>query len=649
MSMSSPPSSLRIACLEPSATAICLALGLQDSLVGVTHECEELVADINRFNLRILTRNGLTVTSQGGIHQAIQDSAAACKRKEDIPSLYPLLRDQVELAQPTVIFTQDLCAVCAPTTADVKLCLLENGREADIVSLQPNTLNQVADTFVKVAKACGVQDRGEALKEQWLADFEKLRTAIQQHRDPSKSLPRMLILEWLDPLFDSGHWTYQMMDYACVEMAKRKTETKSKVMEWKEIYDMDPDIVVVGCCGFDLERNVKDTIEHSEKLAPLKAAKEGRVFACNGNIYIAQPGPALLQGAAILAKSSYCDQPRVIEAIDELQLFGASEPPGWQRVEISEPNYEAKAPTTTSIIDIEDLGDGDGFFQRHEAACKEGQTIYADPETGYSVFTELAHKQRGYCCGSGCRHCPYSHENVKDKASRIQQPAVLFRQKDEDGLFALHHPKIKVLFFSGGKDSFLTIRSLVQSYQNSPFGLVLLTTFDASTRMIAHQDMPIDDAIRQATHLNISLVGVPLRRASGEAYTDRVEKGLQVLQNSLPETSRITTLVFGDLHLDVIRTWRDKAYVDSQYDLEYPLWKKPYEDLLNDLEASLVPCSVSGTTVENVKVGTAFTRQFYQEAVESNIDGFGENGEFHSLAKVWEVPRHIALGCQAPE
>jgi diphthamide synthase (EF-2-diphthine--ammonia ligase)/ABC-type hemin transport system substrate-binding protein len=576
VSMSSPPSSLRIACLEPSATAICLALGLLDSLVGVTHECEELVVDIkNRFNLRILTRNGLTATSQGGIHQAIQDSAAACQRNEDIPSLYPLLRDQVELAAPTVIFTQDLCAVCAPTTADVKHCLLENGREADVISLQPNTLNQVADTFVKGAKTCGVQDRGEALKKEWLANFEKLQTAIQQNRDSSKSLPRMLILEWLDPPFDSGHWTYQMIDYACVKMAKQKTEPKSKVMEWKEIYDMDPDIVVIGCCGFDLERNVKDTLEHSEKLAPLRAAKEGRVFACNGNIYIAQPGPALLQGAAILAKCSYVDEPKVIAAIDELQ--------------------------------------------RH-------------------------------CCGSGCCHCPFSHENVKDKASRIQQPAVLFRQKDEDGLFALHHPRIKVLFFSGGKDSFLTIRSLVQSYQNSsPFGLVLLTTFDASTRMIAHQDIPIDNVIRQATHLNISLVGVPLRRASGEAYTDRIGKGLQVLQNNLPETSRITTLVFGDLHLDVIKTWRDKAWVDSPYDLEYPLWKKPYKELLTDLEASLVPCSVSGTTVETVQVGTAFTRQFYQEAVASNIDGFGEAGEFHSLAKVWEVPRHVALGCQAPE
>jgi diphthamide synthase (EF-2-diphthine--ammonia ligase) len=192
----------------------------------------------------------------------------------------------------------------------------------------------------------------------------------------------------------------------------------------------------------------------------------------------------------------------------------------------------------------------------------------------------------------------------------------------------------------------LTLRALAQSYKNkAPFGLVLLTTFDATTRNIAHQDIPIDDVVRQAKHLDITLLGVPLRRGSGESYTNRIQKGLEVIQASLPrEDSKIISLVFGDLHLEHIKSWRDNTFQSFGFDLEYPLWKADYEKLLCDLEMSQVRCYVSGSTVNVVQVGSLFNRQFYEEAIEAKIDGFGECGEFHTLAKVWEIERHVALG-----
>jgi iron complex transport system substrate-binding protein len=475
-----PPSDLRIACLMPSATSICLALGLRDFLVGVTHECAEALQlkisnHSSSSSIRVLTSNGLTAdSSQGEIHQAVQEAArGACsstKKEEEIPSLYPLLQEELDLAKPTIIFTQDLCAVCAPTTADVRKCLLllqENTEETTttkvtIVSLQPTNLHQVADNFVAVAEACGVLDRGLALKEEWTQNFSLLQTTIEQYRDVKRPPPRMLILEWLDPPFDSGHWTYQMMEYACVQMAKPKiNESKSKPMEWKEIHETDPDIIVVGCCGFDLERNVRDALVHQNQLVSLRAAKEKRLFACNGNIYIVEPGPALLQGAVVLAQCAYHDQPRVIEAIAKLNLIPPSE--GWQQVDVSDTTSYIRATETPKdhsiLTDIEDLGgpiEDDGFAQFHQKACQDGKMTYKDPETWYQVFTELGHKKRGYCCGSGCRHCPFGHENVKDKTSRIQQPAILHRQESNSLLFSLNHQNVKVLFFSGGKDSLWT-------------------------------------------------------------------------------------------------------------------------------------------------------------------------------------------------
>ncbi|CAJ1965003.1 unnamed protein product [Cylindrotheca closterium] len=670
-----PPDDLRIGCLLPSATAICVSLGLEEYIVGVTHECTALSNhnqnQRKQNKVQVLTKDGLNVTSQGDIHKAISSapapSCAAIPGKE-IPSFYPILQDRLELARPNVIFTQDLCAVCAPTATDVQK-IVKDGEPA-IISLQPTTLQEVADSFVTVAKACGIEDRGIAYRKQWWSDLEQLKLTILETRIENKPSPRLFILEWLDPPFDSGHWTYQMMDFACVEMAntnkddKLQNDFKAHAIQWEDVYKTKPDLILVGCCGFDLDRNYQDTKSHADKFAPLLQAGTA-IFACNGNEYIANPGTSLLQGVAILAQCAYHDQPQVLDAIRALNII----PPdtGFKPVpfdthelhDAKDNNQDDKsknsaslaiAKTSLGVGDIEDLvSENEGFAKVHEEACREGKQMYTDPESGYSVFTELAHKERGFCCGSGCRHCPYSHENVKNKEKRIQQPAIMYRQSESADLFSWkENAEVKVLFDSGGKDSFLTIRALAKSYRkDKPFGLVLLTTFDATSRNIAHQNIPIDDVVRQAKHLDITLLGIPHHRASGETYISKITRGLEVIQKNLPRPdSKITTMVFGDLHLEHIKDWRENTFKNAGYQMEYPLWKADYSELLNDLEKSQVPCFITGSTNVQVKVGTEFTRFFYQEVVAAKLDGFGENGEFHSLAKVWEVPRATALGVQ---
>ena len=295
---------------------------------------------------------------------------------------------------------------------------------------------------------------------------------------------------------------------------------------------------------------------------------------------------------------------------------------------------------------------GGVYSKLHEEACRAGRDVYEDPATGYRVFTAYGHEKRGRCCGSGCRHCPYNHENVRDKTRKIQQPAFLY-EGDVDysgGDSSLFAPlsvippgsHVKVLFFSGGKDSFLAIRELARERRRQPFHLVLLTTFDAESRIIAHQEIPIDDVLRQATHLGIPLLAVPLWRGSGESYVCRVEAGLHAIHKRVPEM-KCMTLVFGDLHLDHIREWREKEFFQRNT-LQYPLWKIPYEALLEDLEESGVSVVLTAVTVTSLKPGMAFTRKLYGDVVRSNLDGFGEGGEFHSIAEVWTVSRAQALG-----
>lgn len=274
----------------------------------------------------------------------------------------------------------------------------------------------------------------------------------------------------------------------------------------------------------------------------------------------------------------------------------------------------------------------------HRRALENGESSYIDPQTGFHVFTEIGLRRRGQCCGSGCRHCPFQHEamSLADRAARGKQPSWLSADVPPDA-------PVDVLFWSGGKDSFLALRALGRegpSGRKGPLGregpprpVVLLTTFDVATRTVAHQEIPIDAVIRQAEHLGLPLLGVPLH--SGETYMDRIRAACELVP-------RIARLVFGDLHLLHIREWRSVAFrefaADRGASLHFPLWGVPYDALIADLEASGVACEVSAVTEAArgvVAVGERFDRAMMARLPRS-IDSFGENGEFHTLVKVWE-------------
>jgi diphthamide synthase (EF-2-diphthine--ammonia ligase) len=295
--------------------------------------------------------------------------------------------------------------------------------------------------------------------------------------------------------------------------------------------------------------------------------------------------------------------------------------------------------------------------------------------------------KRGYCCGSGCRHCPYHHVNIKsdyDKACKIQQPSFLYFSSEtpfvttidnniklKNGDNNTKHCDLYVLFFSGGKDSFLAIRAIIrhikQKLLDGHIHLILLTTFDATSRMVAHQDISIHDVMKQAKHLKISLVGVPLHRKSSVSYINRLDQTFQYIEK---ETKcPIVALVFGDLHLDTIIQWRQKelgtlvsSISGQSYQLLFPLNQIDYTILECDLVYSQVPCFITATTLScsessknhffpPIVVGAPYNKELREQIKKYNndqktdipIDVFGENGEFHTIVKVWDVSREIAL------
>ena len=708
---------LRIACLIPSATDICIALGLQDCIVGITHECTShfttKVLDPNVVQVLTLDMiNATGATTQGEIHEVVQqNSQQHCNARsssspssstgistEDIPSLYPIVPQKFISANPNLIFTQDLCNVCAPNSDSVRTIIkqqqniIQNNNNNDnveeiksddveeirIVSLSPKSLQDVLETFRIIADACYVPERGVNLIETFHSNLQALDATIKQHttlkEHPFHVKKSMLILEWLDPPFDAGHWIIDMMDSIGIQnmmtpiLVNDQDPRKSKSRSWDNMKHImmtqqqqienskDDYSIVVACCGFDLQRNYDDTMTARNNLKKTfpTTYHANRMYACDGNAYFVNPGPNLLYGITILALIAYDQHPDLIVAIQNL--------PYWKNADIAMPyrqvniHSDEDIDSTTTDIKVPDIEDGD-FYVVHRQACDDGKMSYIDPVTKYMVFTELAHTARGKCCGSGCRHCPYAHTNVQSekKGQKIQQPAILYTATEDSYFSVTRNPDhVKVLFDSGGKDSFLTIRAMVKESQNEeqrqpPFGMILLTTFDAESRIIAHQDISIDVIVQQARHLDITLIGVPMHRGSSESYVERVRRGVQLIEQQYGNSNvKVSTLVFGDLHLEHIKGWRDQELGPLGYKLQYPLFRVPYDILMQDLEISKVPCTVTSSTVAAVTTGEIYDSDFRRQLSEQapGVDIFGENGEFHTVAEVWKVDRNIALGLQ---
>lgn len=641
-------SPMRICSLLPSVTDICIALGLADYLVAVTHECDIESIKKNRTkekDLYIVTKSGLNPNlSQKEIDDAVKSSNQSGHGDVSSISLYPIIEDRFLSAKPTIVLTQNLCQVCAPTPKGVKSIMSACSMDPNIAihSFEPHTLDEVVTSFGEVANVLGVPERGERMIAKFKGKMDDIRTiclSLQVQR-------KVLLLEWLDPPYDAGHWIPDMIAWCGCETVRigKESSKKSKTITWDDVYNADPDVIMIACCGFDLQRNINDIHKYVDKLKSTRAAKENRIFACNGDMNFARPGPFLLDGIAVIAKCVYGEE-------DTRNIRWFSEKPiEWQRVNINEIQKQSYTKPS-EIIDIEDILDD--YFRIHKEACDAGEMTYIDPKTQYQVFTELAHKKRGKCCGAGCRHCPFNHENVRDKAKRIQQPAFLFESSKDDHFVPIKDSKdceIKVLFFSGGKDSFLALRALVKNHNaragRSKLCIVLLTSFDADSRIIAHQEVSIETVEKQASHLNLNLVGVPMHRGTSETYVDRISLALDAIRQraNLENISQINSLVFGDLHLEHIRGWRDKELSKFGIKLEYPLWKASYNDLLEDLEKSSVQVDIAASTKDYIAVDQKFSRNVMKSIAENNGDTFGENGEFHTVVKVWETAREKALG-----
>jgi iron complex transport system substrate-binding protein len=276
---------MRIASLVPSATEALFALGLGDSVVAVTHECDHPSAAAKRPKLTS------SVIPEGLPPAEIDARVREVTARGE--SLYRLDAGTLAELAPDLIVTQALCAVCAVSYDDV--CDVAAGLpgEPAVLSLDPETLGEVLDDLVRLADAAGEPDRGRAL----LAELEA-RLAAVDRAVAEAPRPRVAALEWLDPVYVGGHWVPEMIARAGGEDALGRPGEKSRVVAWDAAAAAAPEIAVVMPCGLYVGEAVEQARAEAERLRSLGAR---RVVAVDAASSFSRPGPRLVDGVELLA------------------------------------------------------------------------------------------------------------------------------------------------------------------------------------------------------------------------------------------------------------------------------------------------------------------------------------------------------------
>jgi iron complex transport system substrate-binding protein len=278
---------MRIVSLLPSLTELVCALGRGDELVGVTHECDyppgvEFLPHLTR------SRIAAEATS-AAIDRAVSEQGG---------SLYDLDGATLAELRPDLILTQEQCDVCAVNEATVRRVAIGLPGRPRVESVNPTDLAGIFDMFDYVATLLDAQEQAASLRSR----FDDLAEAILL-RVGDRRRPRVLLLEWFDPPFSSGHWNPELVALAGGFEAIARAGEKSRRLTWDEVVAAEPEVILLSPCGFTLERGEAELADLAARpeWQALEAVQAGRVAIVDGSAYFSRPGPRLTESLAIAA------------------------------------------------------------------------------------------------------------------------------------------------------------------------------------------------------------------------------------------------------------------------------------------------------------------------------------------------------------
>jgi iron complex transport system substrate-binding protein len=277
--------------LLPAATEIVAALGLMRDVVGVSHECDfpEEAKARPRVTHCPVHNAGLTSREvDEWVRQALRNNG----------TIYTIDEQLLRELYPDVILTQKLCDVCAVGYGTVARLAATLAGPPQVVSLEPTCLSDIFDDIRRVAKACGVPRRAEKLVANLLARV----AAVRERTAQIQTRPRCFLMEWIDPVFCSGHWGPELVEIAGGDDPLGRKHGPSAEIKWEAVLEARPEIIVLTLCGYDINRARRDyeLLKNFPRFASLPAAEEG-IYVVDAGAYFARPGPRIVDSLEILA------------------------------------------------------------------------------------------------------------------------------------------------------------------------------------------------------------------------------------------------------------------------------------------------------------------------------------------------------------
>jgi iron complex transport system substrate-binding protein len=272
----------RIVSFLPAGTEMVHALGAGGELVGRSHECDY---PSSVMSLPVVSRPALELddVSPAAIDLAIAD------RMGSGDTLYKIDEVLLRSLRPDVILTQNLCRVCAPSGDELTRAVRKFDLRPEVLFLTPRNIAEIEENLLAVGAAIGRLEEAQALLRSNRERLSKVRAAV------AKATPRRVVfLEWTEPLFCAGHWVPEMISLAGgIDPLGRPGEDSVR-MDWDDVSNAEPDMIIVSPCGFRLERS-------AELARQMPQVSDAIVYAVDANAYFARPGPRVVEGVELLA------------------------------------------------------------------------------------------------------------------------------------------------------------------------------------------------------------------------------------------------------------------------------------------------------------------------------------------------------------
>ena len=263
-----------------------------DHVVGVSHECDFP----NEANARPRVTH-CPLHSTGLASKEVDEWVRGALRENG--AIYTIDEPLLRGLQPDVILTQKLCDVCAVGYGTVAQLAATLPGEPRVVNLEPSSLCDIFNDIRRIAEACGVQERAEEVVEALLARVQ----AVRERALNIAYRPRCFLMEWVDPPFCSGHWGPELVEIAGGHDPLGRKHQPSARIEWQDVLDAAPEIIVLALCGYDIDlaRRDYELLRRFPRFDSLPAAQSGAIYPVNASAYFARPGPRIVDSLEMLA------------------------------------------------------------------------------------------------------------------------------------------------------------------------------------------------------------------------------------------------------------------------------------------------------------------------------------------------------------